>query len=52
MSLKKWAKEKRKMIYFGGNKAKEKSKQCYHDDICRWKRDSFSSEFKITRGHF
>ena len=21
------------------------SKQCYHNDICRWKSDSFSSEF-------
>ena len=26
-----------------------KIKQCYHDDMCRWKRDSFSSEVEVTR---
>ena len=31
-------------------KNRKESKQCYNNDICRWKRDSFSSEVEITRG--
>ena len=31
-------------------KKQKKTKQCYHNDICRWKRDRFSSEVKIIRG--
>ena len=31
-------------------KYRQKTKQCYHNDICRCKRDSFSSEVEITRG--
>ena len=27
-----------------------KTKQCYHDDTCRWNTDSFSSEVEITKG--
>ena len=30
--------------------SRRKTKQCYHNNICRWKRDSFSSEVKILRG--
>ena len=35
---------------FLNKKGRIKTKQCCHNDICRWKRDSFSSEVKITRG--
>ena len=41
-------KRKKKKIPFGG-KNKRKIKQCYHNDICRLKRDNFSSEVEITR---
>ena len=30
-------------------KTERKAKQCYHNDTCRWKRDSLSSEVKIAR---
>ena len=30
-------------------KAEEKSKLCYHNDLCRWKRDSFFCEVEIRR---
>ena len=36
-----WEKKKKK-------KQKKKEK-VYHNDTCRWKRDSFSSEVEITR---
>ena len=36
--------------YLSVEKNRKKAKQCYHNDICRWKRDSFSSEVEITRG--
>ena len=48
--LKKWAKTKTKMIPLWG-KNKTKIKQCCHDDICKWNRDSFSVfKLKITKG--
>ena len=31
-------------------KRRRKRKQCYHNDVCRWKRDIFFSEVEITRG--
>ena len=31
-------------------KNRAKAKQCYHNDICWWKRASFSNEVEITRG--
>ena len=31
-------------------KSRTKSKQCYHNDICECKRDSFSSEVEIASG--
>ena len=31
-------------------KNRRKTKYCHHNDICRWKRDSFSNEVEITRG--
>ena len=31
-------------------KNRMKTKQCYHNNACRWKRDSFSSEVEITKG--
>ena len=33
-------------------KRQKKTKQCYHDNICRWNRDSFSSETEIKKGNF
>ena len=45
----KWGKKKMVMIPFWGKKAEEE-KTGYHNDISRWKRDSFSSEVKIVRG--
>ena len=30
-------------------KKKTKTKCCYHNDVCRWKRYSFNNEVKITR---
>ena len=30
-------------------RSRRKTEQCYYQDICSWKRDSFSSEVKITR---
>ena len=41
-------KEKKK-IHFWEKKPEEKSKQCYHNDICGWKRYSFSSKVEIRR---
>ena len=29
---------------------RRKTKYCYHNDSCRWKRDSFSNEAEITTG--
>ena len=50
--LKKGQKKKRKWYLSNWKKKKNrgKTKQCYHDDICRWKRGSFSSKVEITRG--
>ena len=31
-------------------KSRRKAKQYYHNDICRWKKDNFSNEVKITGG--
>ena len=31
-------------------KNRRKAKQCWYNDICRWEKDSFSSEVEITRG--
>ena len=46
--FKKWAKTKKKMsIHFWEKKKKRKARQCYHDNICRWNRDGFSSEVEI-----
>ena len=36
-------KKKKKIIPFYGKKEK-KNQNCYHNDICSWKKDSFSSE--------
>ena len=36
--------------YLSEQKNRRKTKQCYHNDICRWNRDSFSSKVEITRG--
>ena len=30
---------------------KRKTKPCYHEDICRWTRDSFSSEVENYKGN-
>ena len=37
------------MILFWRKKNKRKTKCCYHNDVCRWKRYSFNNEVKITR---
>ena len=29
---------------------RRKTKQCYHNDICRWKKDSVPTEVETTRG--
>ena len=42
------AKTKKEDDTFLSKKAGGKTKQCYHNDICRWKGDSFSSEVEIT----
>ena len=47
--FKKWGK-KDETILRKKKKTEEKRKYCYHSDICRWKRDSFSNEVEITRG--
>ena len=49
MLSKQWAKEK-KRLYIIQNR--RKTKQRYHDDICKWKRDSFPSDVEIRRGIF
>ena len=33
-----------------GKKAEEKTRQCYHNDNCRWKRGRFFGEVEIARG--
>ena len=47
--IKKLAKENKKMI-LSEEKNRKKAKQCYHNNIYRWKMDRFSSEVEITRG--
>ena len=55
--IKKMVKKKKKEMI---KTRRRKTKQYYHNtgdiisdsDICRWKRDSCSSEVKITRGSF
>ena len=42
-------KRKREYNTFLREKNGRKTKQCYCNKICIWKRDSFSSEFKTTR---
>ena len=32
-------------------KNKRKTKQCFHDDICTWNRDSFSREVENYKGN-
>ena len=44
--FKKWAKEKKGDIFLREKKTR-KTKQCCHNDICRWKRNSFSIEVEI-----
>ena len=41
--LKNGQKNKKKMIHFCGKK-EMKNQNCYHNDICRWKLDSFPIE--------
>ena len=36
---------------FFRKKNRRKINQYYHNEICTWKRDSFSSEIEITRGN-
>ena len=44
-------KKKKKRWYLSDKKKQNKNiKYCYYNDICRWKRDSFSNEVEITRG--
>ena len=43
-------KKKKKDDTFLRKKSRRKAKQCYHNDICRWKRDSFSDELEISVG--
>ena len=46
--------EQKKKIRCLSEKKKKtrKTKQCYHNDISRWKRDNFSSAVEFTRGLF
>ena len=39
--IKNMSKRKKKRDTLLWKKREEKSKQCYNNDICRWKRDSF-----------
>ena len=48
--LKKIGKRKTEDDTFLRKRNRRKTKQCYHNDICRWKRDSPSNEVKITTG--
>ena len=43
-------KQKRRYRYISEKKKRTKARQCYHDNICRWNRDGFSSEVEIKRG--
>ena len=47
--INKMGKRKNEDDAFLSKETGEKTKQCYHNDICRWKRKSFSSEVEITR---
>ena len=46
----KMGKRKKEDHTFLRKKKQRKTKYCYHNGICRWKRDSFSNEIGITRG--
>ena len=43
-------KKKKEDDTFLRKKNRRKPKQCYHNDICRWKRNSFSDELEISGG--
>ena len=38
-------KRKKEDNTFLRKKREEKAKHCYYNDICRWRKDSFSGEF-------
>ena len=48
-NLLKNGKKKKKADTFLGKKNRTKTKKCYHNDICRLKRDNSFSEVEITR---
>ena len=50
MLLKQWAEEKKRRSDTSEEKSRRKTKQCYHNGICRWKRDRFSNEVEIKMG--
>ena len=41
---------KKKDDTFLRKKNNKNIKYCYYNDICRWKRDSFSNEVDVLRG--
>ena len=43
-------KQKRRWYLSEENKIEKKTKCCYHNEIWRWKRDSFFNEVETTRG--
>ena len=50
--MEEWSKEKNEDDTFQRKKRIRKTKQCYQNDICRWKRDIFSVKLKLQEKSF